>query len=169
MPLISILGTDRSPAAKAPPAQRAPLWRFLPIARRLQPMDVATVRRLQALVIEGTCLVPYLEPGDLVWVDRWREARPGDLVLVSMRYEPAGPPTMIGGNRPPPIERAALKQLQLGSDAQLRLCASDGCSFARAHRIEGVAVLVMRRPSITRWRSVRAPLGEMAFLPALSA
>lgn len=168
MRAISILGADRSPAAKAPAPVRAPLWRFLPLFKRLQPLDTATTQRMYCVAIEGACLAPYLEPGDLAWVDPLRAPKPGDLVAALMRYEPAGVSTMLGSRRPPPIERASLKQLQRGEDGELRLCAAEGCCFAREHRIEGVVVVVQRRPSWRRWRSLRAPLRRMEFLPIQS-
>jgi hypothetical protein len=155
---LEILAVDRTPAVTARPVKRARWSALMPIAiLRVPPIGV----KIEAMIVEGECMAPYLLPGDVVALARGLEPRPGDLALVRMSYARA--PQIIG-RAPLIVERAALKQVQV-IDGQTWLCAAEGAVPADLHVIEGTAVAVQRRPSWRAWRCFKAPLRKLQFMP----
>lgn len=105
-------------------------------------------------VLQGDCLCPFLVADDLVWFDRQREPRDGDLVIVAMLYRRYGG-IMGAGQR---IDRHdAVKQLRI-VDGERFLAAADGAVHADAHEVLG-PVVAWRRPGW--WR--RPALKSMRF------
>jgi len=138
-----------------------PRWaRWWPFSWCAVPITREIARRLDVGIAEGACLAPYLQAGDIVFVDREQEPKSGDLVSVAMRYARRG--TALGDAVSAPIVRQAVKQYQR-VDGVDHLTSADGSVPASAHTITGVVVAVQRRPSWRRWRCIAAPMRRLSF------
>lgn len=105
------------------------LFRFPRLTARIDHERVAST---EVLLLEGDCLAPYLDTGDVILWQRSVEPRDGDLVVAKIWYEREDPPRGW-------MQRRAIKQLRI-VDGRRYLCANEGALPADEIEILGTVV-----------------------------